>query len=182
MIKEIKNILSIYKKFQYSFLICPTDEVIELKNVEEQIKVKPSIKTILEIMIKDVIRANPAIKFVKNLYGKKYDEHSVKSKNNSVSIFPGFTTKIMYLENGIFLNVDIKNKILSSTSCFEMIKSIAKTHTKMSKKEMDILNLTFKDRIIETIHTNQRYKIESVCYDKKPSDTTETFEGIYFLN
>jgi aubergine-like protein len=176
-IKEVINVLSIHKKFQYSILISPTSEVIELDNIEEQIKTKPAIKTILEIMIKDIIRANPAIKFVKNLYGKKYDEKSVRSKNNSISIFPGFTTKIVILENGIYLNVDIKNKILSSSHCLDIIKTLAKTPTKMTKKEMETVNSYFKDKIVETIHSNQRFKIESICFDKRPIDTTEMFEG-----
>jgi aubergine-like protein len=175
-LNEVINVLSIYKRLQYSILIQPTDFDIELKDIEEQIKKKPAIKTILEIMIKDVIRANPAVKFVKNLYGKKYDEHPASSKYNSVSVFPGFTTKVMVLENGIYLNVDVKNKILSSTHCLEIIKGMMRS-PKPSSKEIDAINLYFKDRIVETIHTNQRFKIESVNFDKKPNNTTMLFEG-----
>jgi aubergine-like protein len=175
-IKEVINVLAIYKRLQYSILIQPTEEVVELKNIEEQIKTRPAIKTILEIMVKDIIRANPAVKFVKNLYGKKYDEHSASSKNHSVSIFPGFTTKIMVLESGIYLNVDVKNKILSSTHCLEIIKNMMK-NPKPTKKDMDVINNYFKERVVETVHTNQRFQIESVNFEKKPNNTTQIFEG-----
>lgn len=181
-IKEVTNVLSIFKNFQYSMLIYPTTQTIELSdNLEELVKTKPEVKQILELMFKDVLRANPAIKFMKNLYGKKFDEKSITSGYNSLSIFPGFSTKIMFLENGVYLNVDIKNKILSYTHCLDILKTLIKVPSKISRIEEERINKYFKDRYVETIHTGQRFKVEMVNFDRKPKNTSQTFEGKYYF-
>lgn len=179
-IKEVTNVLSVFKKFQYSVLICPTSQVIEMKkDLHEVASKRPIVKTILELIVKDILRHNPSLKFVKNLYGKKYDEKPVSARNeyNAISIMPGFSTKIMFLEDGIYLNVDIKNKILSSTHCLDLINSFIQNKAKIQKKECDEINKFFKGRSVETIHTNQRFKIEMVCFDKKANNTSINFES-----
>src|SRR5205823_153801 len=119
------------------------------------------------------------LKFVKNLYGKKYAEKAVKARNdyNSISIMPGFSTKIMFLEDGIYLNVDIKNKILSSSHCLDLINSFPKNPNRPTKDEIEKINKFFNGRTVETIHTNQRFKIELVNFERRANNYTINFEN-----
>lgn len=186
-VKEVVNLSSTFKKFLYSFLIQPTKELIELKDdpayMNSLHKRKPEVKTILELIIKDILRHNPSLKFVKNLYGKKYSEKAVKANDfyNSISVMPGFCTKIMFLEEGIFLNVDIKNKILSSSHCLDLINSYITNPKNVTREETNIINKFFKGRTVETIHTNQRFKIEMVNFEKRANNTTINFENTSVL-
>jgi aubergine-like protein len=182
-IKEMVNLFSIYKKFQYSIVIVPTKERVELTNCPKTMldlyKRKPEVKMILELIIKDILRHNPNLKFVKNLYGKKYAEKSVQAKNeyNSISIMPGFCTKVMFIEKGIFLNVDIKNKILSSSHCLDLINSYMANLSKPKREEIEKINKFFKGRTVETIHTNQRFRIEMVNFEKRANNYSINFES-----
>lgn len=182
-IKDAVNLLSIYKKFQYSIVIVPTKERVDItnnsKDMLELYKNKPEVKTILELIVKDILRHNPNLKFVKNLYGKKHCEKSLQAKNdyNSISIMPGFCTKIMFIEKGIFLNVDIKNKILSNTHCLDLMNSYMANPVKPKKEEIEKINKFFKGRTVETVHTNQRFRIEMVNFEKKANNYSINFEN-----
>lgn len=181
--KDAVNLLSIYKKFQYSIMIVPTKDRVEITNCSktmlELFKKKPEVKTILELIIKDILRHNPNLKFVKNLYCKKYAEKSLQAKNeyNSISIMPGFCTKIMFLEKGIFLNVDIKNKILSNSHCLDLINSYTTNTSKPKREEIEKINKFFKGRTVETIHTNQRFRVDMVNFEKRANNYSINFEN-----
>jgi hypothetical protein len=89
----------------------------------------------------------------------------------------------MFLEDGIYLNVDIKNKILSSTHCLDLINSFVDNPSKVTRKEVEDINKFFKGRTIETIHTNQRFKVELVNFDKRANNYTVNFESNFnYLN
>jgi aubergine-like protein len=186
-VKDVVNLLSVFKKFQYSILIQPTKELIQMKNCPEYMLNlyvrKPEIKTILELIIKDILRHNPSLKFVKNLYGKKYAQKGVNAHDfyNSISILPGFSTKIMFLEQGIFLNVDIKNKILSNSHCLDLIYSYIEDPKNITRDEISKINKFFKGRIVETIHTNQRFKVEMVNFERRANNYSINFENTSVL-
>lgn len=182
-VKEVVNITPAFKKFQYSVLIQPTSELIQLKDCPEYMfnlyKRKPEVKSILELIMKDILRHNPSLKFVKNLYGKKYAEKGVKAHDfyNSISVMPGFCTKIMFLEEGIFLNVDIKNKILSNSHCLDLINSYISNPKNVTREEIHKINSFFKGRTVETIHTNQRFKVEMVNFERRANNYSINFEN-----
>lgn len=177
-IKEVKNFNIDYKSIDYLIFIQPTENIINLKEMTENNSFDQHAKTVVELLIKDILKANKFLKFFKNLYGKKIDEKTINSKNNSVSLFPGFTTKVLSLPEGLFLNVDIKNKILSADNCLTIMskfcpRGVNVTNTESYKK----LNNYFKDRCIETTHTNQKMKIESISRDRTPKNTALNLQG-----
>lgn len=180
-LKEVVNIISVYKKVQYSILICPTKEKVEMSEIEEAIKTRPAIKHILELIIKDILRANPKLKFMKNMYTMKNEKKPVESYENSISLFPGFTTKVMLLEDGLYLNVDIRNKISSTQNCLEIIKSFMKGQSKVTQKAKDQVNCYFKDRYVELLPTGQKFKIESVNFERNANNYAINFESNFFL-
>lgn len=176
-IADVKNVLSAYKKFEYSILICPTKEKIELKDIEADIKTRPALKMILELIVKDVLKSNPKVKFMKNMYTMKNDKKPVKSYDNSISLFPGFSTKVLVLEQGIYLNVDIRNKISSAWNCMEIIGSFINNVSKITQKEKDQVCKYFKDRTVELNTTGQKFRIESVNFERNPKTSSVNFEG-----
>lgn len=174
---EVKNVLSIYNKFEYSILICPTEQRIDLNQLEEATKKRPALKSILELIVKDILKANPKVKFMKNMYTMKNDKKSVKSYDNSISLFPGFSTKVLFLEDGFYLNVDIKNKISSTSNCLETIASFIGNIKKIMPKEKESVNKYFKNATVELQPTGQKFRIESVNFERTASTYSVNFES-----
>jgi hypothetical protein len=181
LVLDVKNVLSVYKKFKYSILICPTKQKIELNELEEETKKRPALKCILELIIKDILKSNPKVKFMKNMYTMKDDKKSVKSYENSLTLFPGFSTKVLFLEGGFYLNVDIKNKISSSSNCLQLIASFIKSQKKVTQKEKEDVNKYFKSASVELEVTGQKFKIESVNFDRTPNTYSINFESNIFI-
>ncbi len=182
-IKQVAYFNSICKKFQYSIVIQPTSQLIQIRDdpgyLHNLYLRKPLIKTITELIIKDILRHNPSLKFVKNLYGQKYSQKDVKAYDhyNSISIQPGFSTKVMFFENGIYLNVDKRNKILSNSHCLNLIESFIDNKDRIKRDEINKINNFFKGRTIETIHTNQRFKVESINFERRANNHSINFEN-----
>lgn len=177
LIPDIKNVLIDYNKFQYSILICPTKERIVLSQLEQETKKRPALKSIIELIIKDILKSNPKVKFMKNMYTMRDDKKNVKSYDNSLSLFPGFSTKVLFLEGVFYLNVDIKNKISSSSNCLLLIESFIKNKKQITQKEKDEINKYFKGNSVELELTGQKFKIESVNFDRNPKTFSINFES-----
>ena len=178
-VDEIKEKIIQVNNVNYSVMIKPTKEIISLKTDMNYMMDKyknggeKEIKTIFEIMIKEILRHNPSLKYVMKLFGNKDKEKTLKGKEdyNSIKIMPGFITRVMVLENGFYLNVDIKSKIISEFNCLQLIDSFVSDKKKIKREEKNEINDWFYDKIIETSHTNQRFKIEKVDFDKKANNT-----------
>lgn len=180
-IEDVKNYISIYNKVQYSVLIRPLNEFIEMKNYEDNPRNKSLFKNILELIYKDILKANPEVKMSKNMCGKKMTEKIVYTNRNKVLIIPAFTTKIMLLEAGIFFNADNKNKILNGEDCFQLMKNQAKNFARLTKQDICSINENFRDKIVETKHTNQRFKIDSISFDRNPKNTSLNYDGNFYI-
>ncbi len=176
-VKDVTNIISTYNKVKYSFLIRPVGDFFEVKDYDANLKNKSLFKNILELIYKDILKANPDVKMIKNMCGKKCTEKVVTSRDNKVLVIPAFSTKIMLLEAGIFLNVDNKNKILNADDCLKLIKMKIKIPTKPSPTEIRLLNDAFRDKIVEMKHTNQRMKIDSISFDRTPKNSNLNIDG-----
>ena len=166
----------VYQKVKYTILVCPTKEIIEMKKdmnyMISQYQNKPEVKAIFEIIIKEILLHNPYLKYIMNLYGDKGQEKKLQASAyyNEIRIMPGFSTRVMILESGIYLNVDIKTKILSSLNCLQLIETFINSPPKVTNEEKRDINNFFAGRTIETLHTSQRFKVEMVNFDKSPKD------------
>jgi len=180
-IKEVVNIISNYKKVKYSFLIRPLVDFIEMKDYKANQKNRSLFKNILELIYKDILKANPDVKMSKNMCGKKCTEKIVYTHKNKVLVIPAFSTKIMLLEAGIFLNVDNKNKILNGESCLSLIRESMQILSRPTGIEVKAIINDFKDKMVETKHTNQRFKIDSISFDKTPKNTSLNYDGKFFF-
>jgi len=172
---DIKEKIIKLNNNNYSLIIKPTKETISLKTdinyMMEQYKRDGGkvIKTIFEIMIKEILRHNPSLKYVMKLFGNKDKEELLEANDyyNDIKIMPGFVTKVMVLENGFYLNVDIKTKIMSKLNCLQLIESFCNNPKKITREEKKKINNWFQDKIIETSHSNQRFRVDLIDFEKK---------------
>ena len=129
-------------------------------------------------MFKDILKGNPDLKMEKNLFVRDLTTKIVSNRYDEQQLIlkPGYLTKILILENGIFLNVDNKNKIINCKDCFTMMREKNKG-AKPGKEQFKHWENYFKGRLVETKHTGQKMKIDGISFDKNPKNTTLNYDG-----
>jgi hypothetical protein len=162
---------------KYTLRILKTEEKVLM--TENNID-KPVVKTIYELMIKEILHANPDLDFYKNLFVFKDIKKKISSKNNEIDFFPGYSTAIHQTSKGIFLNVSIKNKLLSTKSCLDIISTKFKDKMKTSDGKKEIREY-FQGKQIKTTYTKKTYIIDDICFDKNPTNTTFKKDGSTIL-
>jgi len=158
---------------EYTLKIRKTKEVI---NVNDNAAHGPSSKILLELIIKEILKANPNIEFYKNLFVKKNEKKTISGSGFQVDFFPGYTTSVVNTEMGLYLNVQIKNKILSTSTCLELIQQ---KYDKRAGKNENFATLKdyFVGRAIRTNYAKRNYNIDDICLDKTPTNTTFNWNG-----
>ena len=104
--------------------IQPTTKTIEMSKESKTMMAKYNsgkneIKSIFEIIIKEILRHNPSLLKDANSYFDKSQEKELQAKEeyNDINVVNGYYTKVMILDSGIYLNVDKKTKISSKLNC-----------------------------------------------------------------
>ncbi len=180
-VKEVREKIAIYNQISHSIIIKPTKEFIEMKTdmkymLDQYNNGRTEIKTIFEMIVREILRHNPSLKYVMKLFGNKDQEKELEASQdyNTIKIMPGFLTNVMILKSGIYLNVDVKTKILSQFNCLQLINSFLENPNKISKNDMKIIDEWFKDKSIETSHSNQRFIVEKVNFEQRANKKTIT--------
>ena len=175
--KEIKTqntftvILYMGEKYEYTVDVLPFQQqtVIDLTNVDKDPKTKQSI----ELMIKDILHSNPNLDFYKNLFVNHNDKKTIKVDKIQVNFYPGFTTSFMLTEKGSFLNVTLKNKILSTETILDYLNKERYTDKRNQKKiKENLIGRSFK-----VSYAKRNYIINDITFEKTVKTMEFPFEG-----
>jgi aubergine-like protein len=175
--KEIKTqntftvILYMGEKYEYTVDVLPFQQqtVIDLTNVDKDPKTKQSI----ELMIKDILHSNPNLDFYKNLFVNHNDRKTIKVDKIQVNFYPGFTTSFMLTEKGSFLNVTLKNKILSTETILDYLNKERYTDKRNQKKiKENLIGRSFK-----VSYAKRNYIINDITFEKTVKTMEFPFEG-----
>ena len=140
---------------------------------------KNEIKTIFEIIIKEILRHNPSLIKDANSYFDKSNEKELQAQEeyNDINIVNGYDTKVMILDSGIYLNVDKKTKISSKFNCLQLIQTFINDFDMPTKDEIRQINDWFENKTVETFFQNhRRLYVSQVNFDRTPSNTTKKCE------
>ena len=191
-VEEVNQIPAEYHSINYLIDIQPTSKTIEMNKdsklmMEQYNSGKNEIKTIFEIIIKEILRHNPSLIKDANSYFDKSHEKELQAQEeyNDINVVNGYDTKVMILDSGIYLNVDKKTKISSKLNCLELIKTFIGDFNMPTKDEIDQINDWFENKTVETFFQNhRRLYVSQVNFDRTPLNTTKKCEKgtISFLN
>ena len=176
--KEIKEAkvfnccLYLEGKTEYTIKIQPkaNERTINQNDLEKD----PLTKQFIEILIRDILRANPDLDFYRGLFVLKNQKKVIESKNNgSVNFYPGYTTSFMETESGNYLNVTLKNKILSTDTVLGYMEyyEYKKTINQPKIKE-DLIGRSFK-----VSYAKKNYIIDDILFDRNPNNQDFTHDG-----
>ena len=130
-------------------------------------------KQFIELLIKDILHANPKLEFYKDLFVYK-KKKNIETENVSINFYPGFTTSFMETDKGNFLNVTLKNKIIQSDSILDWLKE-RKYEKKENQRDIleDLLGKSFK----VSYGNENKYKIDDILFERYPNNQTINYNG-----
>ena len=140
---------------------------------QQDIEKDPLTKQFIEILIQDILRANPNLDFYRGLFVLKNQKKVLESKNGSVNFYPGYTTSFMETESGNYLNVTLKNKILSTDTVLDYMEYFKKKKKKNQQKiKNDLVGRSFKVN-----YAKKNYIIDDISFDRDPKNEIFMFNG-----
>ena len=157
-----------------------TDYTLEFNKFESQRTIKqqdiqndPLSKQFVEMVIRDILHANPKLEFYKGVFVLSNKKQKIETERVSITFYPGFTTSFMETDNGNFLNVTLKNKIIQNETILEYIKQFK-----------DLKDPNVQEDIKDDLHKKsfkvcyaKNYRIDDIIFDRNPKTQTFNYEG-----
>ena len=183
-VEDVTDFSTTYHSVEYKITIQPTKKLIEMSKdssimMKQYNEGKIEIKTIFEIIVKEILRHNPSLIKDANSYFDKSHEKELQANEeyNDINIVNGYDTKVMILDSGIYLNVDKKTKISSKLNCLQLIQTFIQDLKRPTKEEIKAVNDWFQNKTIETFSQNhRRFYVTQVNFERNPSNTTKKCE------
>lgn len=163
------------REIDYTLIIDPFTNRFKI-NDENPLQ-NPAIKQIYELIFKEVLRANPNLEFYRNLFVKTNEVKPISSSKNKIDFYPGYLSSIIYTPYGPFLNVSIKNKIISYSTCLEIMMTKKRSKGKYTKEEEEEIREYFCGRSVKTVYNKRNYVVDDISFDKSPKNTTLNKDG-----
>ena len=176
-IDEIKNVkCTIYsngrKEFTLLFDKCSTERTIK----QEDVRKDSLTKQFLELIIRDILHANPKLEFYKDIFVLTTHEKKIERDDISVIFYPGFTTSFMETDRGNFLNVTLKNKIIQKETIYDYMNNYYPDYAK-DKQTQKELNDELKGRVFKVSYMKKNHKIDGIVFDQSPKTHTINYKG-----
>ena len=158
-----------------------TEYTIEINKYEKEklikeldIKKDELAKQCIELIIKDILRANPKLEFHKDIFVNTAKKKKIETDRVSITFYPGFVTSFMETDKGNYLNVTIKNKIIQNESIYDFLKQFKNLSNKEQQKNVkeELINRSFK-----VIYAKRNYKIHEIDFDRNPKTQTINYNG-----
>jgi aubergine-like protein len=174
-VEELKSVKSnLELKGKVDSYVLDFSKFVKEKTIKQQDVLRDELtKQFIELLIKDILHANPKLEFYKDLFVYK-KKKTIESGNVSVNFYPGFTTSFMETDNGNFLNVTLKNKIIQSDSILDVLKD-KEYDVKQNQKD---IREELQDKSFKVSYGNEnKYKIDDILFDRDPKKQTINYNG-----
>ena len=145
------------------------------RTIKQQDVMRDSLtKQFIELLIRDILHANPNLLFYKNIFVYK-NKKSIESENTSVNFYPGFTTSFIETDKGNYLNVTLKNKIIQTYSILDYLNDSGEYWKKNNQKNIkeELIGKSFK----VSYGSERKYKIDDILFDRNPVKQTINYDG-----
>ena len=164
-IKDIKCQIFFGGRLEYIIQLKKNKQSRTIK--QQDLEKDPLTKQFIELLIRDILHANPNLEFFKGLFVSK-SEISIQSEKFQVNFYPGYTTSFMETDGGNYLNVTLKNKILSQDTILQFLEknkyNIKNNHEKLKEK---LVGTSFKVK-----YSKRNYRIDDISFDRNPKNTS----------
>ena len=158
---------------------------IELRKVNDFNGTNLKIKSIIENIIRNILMSNPnMIKFHdRTLF--EIDKKNIENIDNQYNqkIYKGYTTAAHITENGLFMLINNRNKLISGKTALQKMTEIRRKLEERNASYKEIkeeINYYFHSHrtVLTTYGSLKAYKIKEVNFDRTPNNTNINFKDI----
>ena len=129
----------------------------------------PLTKQFIEMIIRDILNANPRLELYKGFFIITDDKHRIETDNVSLSFYPCFTISFIETDSGNYLNVTLKNKIIQNETILDYLE-----HYNYDQK---IIKAELIGRPFKVSYAKRNYKIDDILFDRNPNNQIINYEG-----
>ena len=149
-----------------------TSNSVNCRNINTKTRDNIKVKSFIESVIKNIFMANNHI--------VRFDDRSFYDYNNPASfgrsgakIWSGFSTAVSITENGLFLRVNDKNKLITGKTAYDKMREIGERHGGLRSEDCQReINEYFKGKTVIATYGNYRaYRIGEISYDRNINNT-----------
>ena len=161
-------IVEIYEEngiYEYSILIKPNSNSIYLSNENiENIENNQFAKQVIEILVREILAANPQLIIYKNIFVNTNYIQNIVNNGLNLQLYPGFTTSLVYTSSGCFINVTLKNKILSVNNILQYL--IENNYENINNQA--ILRNSLRGKTFRVEYSKRNYIIDDILFNSTP--------------
>ena len=141
---------------------------------QQDIKKDALAKQCIELIIKDILHANPKLEFHKDIFVNIKKKQKIQTDRVSITFYPGFVTSFMETDKGNYLNVTLKNKIIQNESVYDYIKQFKRLGDESTQKK---IREELKPRSFKVSYAKRNYKFDDIIFDRNPKTQTFNYNG-----
>ena len=175
-IKKVENGLSIpYAQGNTEYILNIQKFAKEVVINQKDIHVDPLGKQCIEMLVRDILHANPKLEFYRDIFvlTDKENKKSIETNNVSVTFYPGFTTSFMETDGGNYLNVTLKNKIIQNETVLDYLNNWDYN----DKNEQKAIKDELIGRSFKVSYMKRNHRIDDILFDKNPKNQTFNYDG-----
>ena len=165
----------------FLYLSGKTEYVMEINKYEQEKLIReqdihkdPLAKQCIELIIRDILQANPKLEFYKNVFVNTKKKQKIQTDRVSITFYPGFVTSFMETDKGNYLNVTLRSKIIQNESVLDFIHQFKNLG---SKETQNSIRDELSTRSFKVIYAKRNYKISDILFDVNPSTQTFNYQG-----
>ena len=172
--KELKTFsCKLYLDGETEYILTVQPKATERTINQNDLERDPLTKQFIEILIRDILHGNPNLEFYKGLFVLKNQKKVISGRYGSVNFYPGYTTSFMETEGGNYLNVTLKNKILSTETILEFLEA----NKYKNKANQDRIRDLLIGRSFKVKYAKKNYVIDDILFDRNPQKQDFTYEN-----
>ena len=131
-------------------------------------------KHFIELIVKDILLANPNIERFKDTYIMLDRVETLNiDKFSSVNFYPGFRTSFVETDKGMFLNVVLTHKFIRNTTLLDYMKQFGDINKKSIQED---INAELKGRSFKVDYAKRNYIIDEIDFDLNPVNKKLNYE------
>ena len=131
-------------------------------------------KHFIELIVKDILLANPNIERFKDTYIMLDRVETLNiDKFSSVNFYPGFRTSFVETDKGMFLNVVLTHKFIRNKTLLDYMKNFGDLKKKSIQED---INTELKGRSFKVDYAKRNYIIDEIDFDLNPVNKNLNYE------
>ena len=165
----VKCILKGGKEYILKFNKFENEKIIK----EGETHKDPLTKQFIEMIIRDILSANPKLELYKGFFVITDDKRRIETDDASITFYRGFTTSFIETDSGNYLNVALKNKIIQNDTILDYL-NIYKYYNKSNHNSIkdDLIGRSFK-----VSYAKRNYEIDDILFDRSQRNQMINYEG-----